>query len=363
MNTRRVLPAAAAAGAGLLLLSSCSELPEGSALGEDDELTACMLADEGGFEDLTFNQEAHDGFGTAARDAGIPTREAAAQSASDYEPSLRAMVQSGCGLTVVNGVLLTEATRTVAEDSPQARFAIIDDGSLSELDNVKPLTFDSASAAFLAGYIAAGTTQTGTVAAFGGMDVPRVTSILDGFSEGIEHWNEENDGDVELLGWDRQDQEGAMLGSFSDVEAAGELTQDFLDDGADIILPVAGGAAQGTAQTVSRADPPAGSEGHPLFIWVDVDGYDILPEDQRRYQLTSVLKDITGPVEDLVSGAADGEFDTRPYVGTLENRGVGIADYHDQSRRVGQDLSADVARLRQEIIDGDLTVESREDSP
>ena len=51
-----------------------------------------------------------------------------------------------------------------------------------------------------AGYLAAGTTETGTVAAFGGEDIPRVTLLLDGFAEGVEHWNEQKDDDVELLG-------------------------------------------------------------------------------------------------------------------------------------------------------------------
>ena len=53
---------------------------------------------------------------------------------------------------------------------------------------------------FLAGYLAAGTTETGTVAAFGGEDIPRVRLVLDGFAEGVEHWNEQKDDDVELLG-------------------------------------------------------------------------------------------------------------------------------------------------------------------
>ncbi|WP_278856098.1 hypothetical protein [Kocuria palustris] len=58
----------------------------------------------------------------------------------------------------------------------------------------------------------------------------------------------------------------------------------------------------------------------------------------------------------------DGELDLDPYVGTLENGGVGIADHHDQQERVGPELAAEVAGLRQQIIDGELEIESQEDA-
>ena len=63
---------------------------------------------------------------------------------------------------------------------------------------------------------------------------------------------------------------------------------------------------------------------------------------------------------DLVA-QIDGELDLDPYVGTLENGGVGIADHHDPQERVGPELTAEVAGLRQQIIDGELEIGSQED--
>ena len=41
---------------------------------------------------------------------------------------------------------------------------------------------------------------------------------------------------------------------------------------------------------------------------------------------------------------------------------MGIAPYHDQQAAVGEELAAEVEQLRQDIVDGTITVES-ENSP
>lgn len=353
----RTLLAASAVGA--LLLSACAQTAQEATIGgEGSGFAGCIVSDQGGFEDRSFDQSAREGLQAAAEDAEIEVREVESRTAGEYEPNLRSAVQSGCDLTVSVGFLLGDATRTFAEANPASDFTIVDDGTSTDLDNVKSLDYDSAEAAFLAGYVAAGVTETGTVGAYGGMDIPAVTEILDGFDEGVEHWNEQNDDDVELLGWDAQGQEGTFIDSFTDTAAGRTAAEDLMDEGADVIIPVAGQAATGTAEAVSAADAE-GRDEEILFVWIDADGHDTLPEEQRRHQLTSVLKDISGPVEDIAVSAAEGQFDSTPYIGTLENGGVAIADYHDQTQRVGDDLAADVAELRQQIIDGELTVESQ----
>jgi basic membrane protein A len=54
----------------------------------------------------------------------------------------------------------------------------------------------------------------------------------------------------------------------------------------------------------------------------------------------------------------EGSFSAEPYVGTLENDGVGIAPYHDFEDEVPDELKQEIDDLRQQIIDGSLTVES-----
>ena len=51
------------------------------------------------------------------------------------------------------------------------------------------MQFDTAQAAFLAGYLAAGYSKTGKVATYGGLKIPPVTIFMDGFADGVAHYN------------------------------------------------------------------------------------------------------------------------------------------------------------------------------
>lgn len=74
--------------------------------------------------------------------------------------------------------------------------------------------------------------------------------------------------------------------------------------------------------------------------------------------LTSVTKEISTAVYDTVEAAKDGNWDSKSYVGTLENEGVGLAPYHDFEDQVDDGLKKEVEDLKQQIIDGEITVES-----
>lgn len=356
---RRHLTLPALLGASGLVLAGCGAAPEegGEAQGGSTDFAGCIVSDSGGFQDRSFNQNSYEGLQAAEESMGIEVRQAESQAETDFEPNLTSMVQQGCDLTVSVGFLLANATKEVAEANPDANFAIVDDNSI-ELDNVKPLVYNTAEAAFLAGYVAAGTTETGKVAAYGGMDIPTVTVFMDGFAAGVDHYNETKGEDVALLGWDKESQDGTFVNSFTDTSAAKTTTQNFINEGADVILPVAGQAALGTLDAVVAANE-GGEEIR--FVWVDADGYETLDQG-KEYQLTSVLKQMSTSVQDVVESAVEGEFSNEPYIGTLENDGVGIAPYHDQEETVGEELAAEVEQLRQDIIDGTITVES-ENSP
>ena len=55
--------------------------------------------------------------------------------------------------------------------------------------NLKPLVFNTAQSSFMAGYLAAGMSQTKKVGTFGGLKIPTVTIFMDGFAQGVEHYN------------------------------------------------------------------------------------------------------------------------------------------------------------------------------
>ena len=98
-----------------------------------------------------------------------------------------------------------------------------------------------------------------------------------------------------------------------------------------------------------------GTEGTKI-IWVDSDGYETT--DSGEVILTSVLKQIGPAVSETIATTVNEGFSSEPYIGTLENDGVGLAPYHDFEADVPAELTTKIDEYKQQIIDGSLTVES-----
>jgi basic membrane protein A len=318
------------------------------------DFTACQVTDTGGVDDKSFNQTAYKGLEDAAEEIGFEPKVLESQAESDFEAHINTFMGDGCDLIVTVGFLLGGATATAATDNPDQEFAIVDydfseaaGDSADEFDNVAELTFSTDQSAFLAGYVAAATTESGKVGTYGGINIPTVTIFMKGFEAGITQWNEDNDDDVELLGWSTADDDGLFTGDFEDDAKGRSTTEQLLDQGADVIMPVAGPVGQGTIDAVEAA----GSEAK--VIWVDTDGC-VSVEESCDLFLTSVMKNMDVAVHDAAVAAADDDFQAGLYVGTLENDGVALAPFHEFDDEVPQEVKDRVDELRQQIIDGEI---------
>jgi len=348
MPTPRLLRIAAIATGSLLALSACATPPD-SGPSADSDYCAVMVTNSGGLEDRSFNQSSWEGLERAEEEFGIDAQVLVSTSESDLAPNVQAAVDTGCGLILTVGYELAPSTAEQAELNPDVDFAIVDE----QVDgpNIKPIVFDTAQAAFLSGYLAAGVSLTGIVATFGGGNQPPVTLFMDGFVDGVAKYNEVHDARVVALGWDKAMQDGVFTGDFEDTGKGLATTQSFIDQGADVILPVAGQVGEGAAAAARDA-------GDVVIIWVDNDGFDTLPADFRDVVLTSVLKNTGDAVTEIAKQSSEGEFTRDAYIGTLENDGVGLAPYHSLEARVPAELSAELDGLRDEIIAGTLVVTS-----
>ncbi|MBA0128106.1 BMP family ABC transporter substrate-binding protein [Haloechinothrix sp. YIM 98757] len=359
MHRAAVIRVGAVLAASALVVTACGEAPEETDAGSDGtDFVGCMVTDEGGVDDKSFNETSHRGL-VNAHDAGTISEVQVAESHStaDFEPNVSSMVSQDCGLIVTVGFMLADATAAAAESNPDERFAIVDfqytdedSGEPVTIDNVKPLVFNTHEASFLAGYLAAGYSETGTVATWGGAKIPTVTIFMDGYYDGVQHYNEVHDADVEVLGWDKESQDGQFTDDFSNASLAQQYSENLIQQGADVIMPVAGPIGESAAVAARDA-------GDVALIWVDTDGYESLPEYSDLI-LTSVVKGMDTAVQEAVEATADGEFSPEPFVGTLDNEGVSIAPYHDFSDEIDEELADEVAELEQQIIDGDLEVQS-----
>lgn len=343
-------------GALALVAGACGQRPNqedssgGGAQGNSD-FRACMVTDSGGIDDRSFNAVTWDGMEQAEDEFGITTDFLESNSNSDFAPNINQFVQQDCNLIVTVGFLLGDATEQAAESNSEQKFAIVDETLDVSTDNVKSLVFNTAEAAFLGGYLAAGMTESGTVATFGGQKIPSVTIFMDGYWSGVQHYNEQHGTDVEVLGWDKDSQEGVFTGDFEDQAKGRQVTENFIQQGADIIHPVAGPVGLGSAAAAEDAGDRVS------LIWVDTDGCRSAPQHCDLF-LSSVVKSIDTAVKDVVETTMNGNYTSEPYVGTLENGGVSLAPYHEHSDDVPEELKQQIKQVEEDIVSGEIEVTS-----
>ena len=342
-----------------LVLSGCGAAPEPAettGAGASDFIP-CAVSDLTGFDDNDFNELTYDGVKAAAETLGVETKASESASEDQYSGNIEALVAEGCNLIVTVGFALATATRDAATVDTDVNFALIDSAVTNDdfsplvLDNVKPVLFDTAQAAVLAGYLAAGASKTGVVGTYGGMPFPSVTVFMDGFADGVAHYNEVHSASVKVVGWDKAAQNGLFVGSFDDQNQAKTITAGLLDQGVDVIMPVAGTLFKASIEAMKDRN----SEG--AIIGVNSDAFVSAPE-YKEYYLTSVLKNLTTAAKEVTLAAAKGDFDNTAYIGTLENDGVGIAPAHEWESKLDPALLAEVEQLKADIISGAFVVDS-----
>jgi basic membrane protein A and related proteins len=324
--------------AGALVLSAC---------GGDDaaaDFKACQITDTGGIDDKSFNETVWNGFLRAQDELGVEVKYLESTSESDYEPNINAFVAEGCDIIVTVGFLLGDATEAAAQANPGVTFGIIDYAYEAQYDNLLGMVFATEEAGFLAGYAAAALSETGTIGTWGGINIPPVSVFMDGFLAGANHHNAVKGTSVRVLGWDGSD--GVFIGSFESQDLGNSATTDMLQNGADIIMPVAGPAGLGAGTAIEDF-------GSGRMIWVDTDGY--LSTSFGAITLTSVEKKMDNATFDAIKAAKDGAFSGGTYVGTLANGGVGISPFHDFDSLVSDELRAELEALRAAIIAGELS--------
>ncbi|MFM6974282.1 MAG: BMP family ABC transporter substrate-binding protein, partial [Agromyces sp.] len=197
IRTRKAALSGLALVASATLLAGCASAPSDSTNTAASDFKPCMVSDSGGFDDKSFNQLGYEGLQAAATELGATAVTVESNSDADFKPNLQSLVDQGCDLIVAVGFALSAATVESALANPDINYVLIDDAADNDFNgekdapNIQPLLFDTAQAAFLVGYAAAATTQTGIVGTFGGMNFPTVAIFMDGFKQGVDYYNTE----------------------------------------------------------------------------------------------------------------------------------------------------------------------------
>jgi basic membrane protein A len=352
---RHALKVVAAAGAISLLAAGCSKPASSSPSasgGTGKKVSVCMVLDTGGVDDHSFNQSSWAGL-TAAHTANpnISISYVPSNSQNDYTPNLTTMTNKGCTSVIAVGGLMYQAVAKIAKQNPNQHYAEID-SSNQGLKNVFGLQYNTAQGAFLGGYLAAAMSKTGTVATYGGLNIPPVTIYMDGFWEGVQYYNKQNHKNVKVLGWNEKNQKGGVFAnSFTDANKGKQITQSFEQQGADVVFPVAGGTGLGSGAAAQAAG------GKLMLMWVDTDGCVSVPQ-YCKYFVTSVTKGLTSSVQQYAQQLASGTFPSNNYIGTLANGGTGLAPFHTWANKVPSAVKTQLTQIANDIKSGKINIQS-----
>ena len=357
MKTNLKIAAAfvAVAALGLAGCSSSTDSaePSASASAATVDFKACQVTDTGGVDDKGFNQTAYKGVTDAAAQLGIEGSVLESQAETDYATNIQSFIDQNCDIIITVGFLLGDATKEAANANPDVDFSIVDygyaDGDIKN-NNVLAQVFNTDEAAYLAGYLAAGMSKTGKVGTFGGLNIPTVTIFMDGFYKGVQKYNADNDANVKVLGWNPKTKKGLFTENFEKLDDGRTFAQNLVDEGADIVMPVAGPVGLGSAALASEL-----GTDKLMIIGVDADQYESDSANQGVY-LTSVLKNMDVTTFDAIKQVFDGTFKGGVVVGTLANGGVGLAPFHDMESAVPVELQDQITALETGIIDGSIKV-------
>jgi basic membrane protein A len=337
-----------------LVLGACGAKPStsatspGTSAAATTNFKACMVTDTGGIDDRSFNASAWAGMQAAQKDGKAKVSFVQSKSESDYAPNIAQLAGQKCDLIVTVGGLMGQATTDAAKKSATQHFAIVD--SNGNGTNVQGLQFNTAQGSFEAGYLAAGYSKTGKVATYGGLKIPPVTIYMDGFWEGVQYYNQKKGKSVQVLGWSETSQSGVFAGSFTDQSQGQQLATNFIQQGADVVFPVAGGTGLGSAGA-------AQSSGKAVVIWVDTDGVTSAPQYASVF-LSTAFKNVGDSVQKAVEDSSGGTFATKDYIGDLSNGGVGLSPFHTFDSKIDSGLKSELTQIQKDIISGTIKITS-----
>lgn len=321
---------------------------------EGEPIKTCLVTDLAGVDDRSFNASAWAGV-QAAMEAGFASEDSTfleSTDASDWQPNIDQFIGQGCQHIVTVGFALGEVTAINAQANPDIIFTMVDnvltdaDFAPLALPNVRELVYQTDQAAFAAGYLAAGVSETGVLCTYGGANFPTVAIFMDGFTRGAAHYNDVKGTDVQVLGWDVDAADGLFTGSFTDMDLARSTAESLFQESCDIIIPVGGAINLPAGDAINDAGINA------ALVGVDADAYFAMDEQYQALWLTTVEKAI-GPLVTLsVQQQAEGSWTAGAFVGNLSNDGVGLSPFHDWDAAVSGELKTEVAQLLQDIKDG-----------
>jgi basic membrane protein A len=318
-----------------------------------------IVLSTGGLGDLSFNDAAYRGLQRAEEELGISFDYIEPADPSEDQTALRRFASRGYDLVIGVGFQMADSLTTVAGEYPDTKFAHVDQFFEDIPENIVSLNFAEWEGSFLAGALAALTSESGNVGFVGGVDFALIHRFEGGFYQGARYINP----DIEI--------QSRYADDFGDPARGREIALGMIDDGADVIYHAAGGTGSGVFQAAEEEDIYA--------IGVDSNQNYVAP----GYVIASMLKKVDNAVFDTVKSVVEGNYqggnnlyftlaDGGVDLTSLTEVGQPVLDAHENGTITDEELEtiremkenvtspyADrIAEIKEMIINGEIEVEN-----
>lgn len=288
-----------------------------------------MVTDVGGVNDGSFNQSAWEGLQRAGEAFGCEVKYIESKGDADYVPNIESFLDEDYDLIVCVGYMMADAVRDAAELYPDQKFAIIDDASNADLDNVTCMMFEQEQASYLVGLAAGYTTESNIVGFVTGAANETMNSFGYGYCAGVLDANP----DATILQYNAN--------NFGDASGGKTAVNTMVTKGADVVFHAAGGTGIGVIDGCK--------ENKIWAIGVDSDQSPLAPETI----LTSALKRVDNACYDAIKKTILGTLEGGVETYDLAAGGVDIAPTKDN---LSKDVLEKIEKAKKDIIAGDLVV-------
>lgn len=288
-------------------------------------ITTQKLGDEGPI-DLSY-----EGLKKGSEDFGYDIQVVETQT-GEYEESIKAIAEEGYDLVVCVFPDLLDALTRVAPDYPDTKFMMI----LGEVDsdNVKGTYNKEQEGSFLAGVLAAGTTNTNKIGFIAGADIAQNNRLAAGYQQGAQAVDPNIE--VSIM----------YVGSFEDPTKGKELALMLYNQGHDVIYHAAAKSGLGIFEAAKEL-----GEGH-YVIGTDVDQNNLVPGQVLASMLTHYDLWIYETMQEVAEDTFEGQvvwYDLKS--GKTE---LGLVD--DSLYKIPDELKQDIEDFKTKIENKEITV-------
>jgi len=294
---------------------------------------AALVYDGGGKFDKSFNEAAYNGAEMFKAEGGA-YQDLEISGDAMREQAIRQFASRGNNPIVMPGFSWETALKVVAPEFPDTKFTIID--TVVDLPNVQSVVFKEQEGSYLVGILAAMKSESGKIGVVPAFNFDLLEAFACGYAQGAKSVN----ADIEVL----ETYVGTGFEAFNDPGKATEVAKSQLDQGADVIFQVAGGAGAGVLQ--------AAADAGKFGIGVDSNQNHLHPGSV----LTSMVKRVDVATYNAMKGVEDGTWAPGVIVLGLAEDGVGAAFDDNNASLITDDMKAAVEKASADIISGAVTV-------